>query len=106
MRKWMGIPLALLLIIGLHASAWANSELHTGGRLFFPLWDVSTPNRLTFIIITREAMRGAARASLGPGGPRLAMLASWPGTLPTNVWAKSPEARQEGWTRRATEEGR
>jgi hypothetical protein len=59
MRKWMGIPLALLLMIGLHASAWANSEAHTGGRLFFPLWDV-TNGRLTFIIITREAMREGA----------------------------------------------
>jgi len=60
MKQWIGIPLALLLIVGLHASAWANSELHTGGRLFFPLWDVSTPNRLTFIIITRQAMREGA----------------------------------------------
>ena len=60
MKQWIGIPLALLLIIGLHASAWANSELHTAGRLFFPLWDVSNPNRLTLIVVTRQAMREGA----------------------------------------------
>ncbi len=32
----------------------ANSELHPGERLFFPLWDVSTSNRLTYIILMRE----------------------------------------------------
>ena len=58
MKKCMGILVALVLVAGLGPSAWANSELHTGGRLFFPLWDVSTESRLTFIIITRQAMRG------------------------------------------------
>lgn len=57
MRKWIGFPFALLLLFGLHASAWANSELHPGGRLFFPLWDVSTPSRLTMIVVTRQALR-------------------------------------------------
>ena len=56
MRKWIGIPLALLFVVGLVPSAWANSELHPGGRLFYPLWDVSTSQRLTFIIVTREAL--------------------------------------------------
>ena len=59
MKKCMGILVALVLMAGLGPSAWANSELHTGGRLFFPLWDV-TNGRLTFIIITREAMREGA----------------------------------------------
>src|SRR3989304_2362302 len=56
MRKWIGIPLALLFVVGLVPSAWANSELHPGGRLFYPLWDVSTTQRLPFIIVTREAL--------------------------------------------------
>lgn len=61
MGRWIGIAFALLVVmIGLHTSAWANSELHPGGRLFFALWDVSTTNRLTFIIVTREAMREGA----------------------------------------------
>src|SRR3990172_6008100 len=59
MKKCMGILVALVLLAGLGPSAWANSEAHTGGRLFFPLWDV-TNGRLTFIIITREAMREGA----------------------------------------------
>jgi hypothetical protein len=57
MRRWVGIPLSLLFVLSLFVPAWANSELNPGGRLFFPLWDVSTPNRLTFIILTREALR-------------------------------------------------
>jgi len=57
MRTWAGIASAFLVVIGLHSAAWANSELHPGGRLFFPLWDVSTPNRLTMIVVTRQAMR-------------------------------------------------
>jgi len=57
MRTWAGIASAFLVMIGLHSAAWANSELHTGGRLFFPLWDVSTPNRLTMIVVTRQALR-------------------------------------------------
>lgn len=56
MRKWLGIPLSFLFVLGLFVPAWANSELTPGGRLFFPLWDVSTPNRLTFIVVTREAL--------------------------------------------------
>src|SRR3990172_11115989 len=66
MKKCMGILVALVLLAGLGPSAWANSELHDGGRLFFPLWDVSTPNRLTYIIVTRQAMReGASSVSTG-----------------------------------------
>lgn len=56
MRKWLGIPLSFLFVLALLVPAWANEELHPGGRLFFPLWDVSTPNRLTFIVVTREAL--------------------------------------------------
>lgn len=56
MRRWAGIPLSFLLVLGVLVPAWANQELHHGGRIFFPLWDVSTPNRLTFIILTREAL--------------------------------------------------
>ncbi len=55
-RWWIGVPLAVLFMAGLQAPAWANSELHPAGRLFFPLWDVSSANRLTFIIVTREAL--------------------------------------------------
>lgn len=56
MRRWLGIPLSFLFVLGLFVPAWANQELTPGGRLFFPLWDVSTPNRLTFIVVTREAL--------------------------------------------------
>lgn len=56
MKRWAGIPLSFLLVFGLLVPAWANQELHPGGRIFFPLWDVSTPNRLTFIILTREPL--------------------------------------------------
>ena len=55
-QRWILAPLALLLTLGLLAPAWANEELHPAGRVFFPLWDVSTPNRLTFIILTRIAL--------------------------------------------------
>ena len=69
MRRWLGIPLALLVLAGLApATAWANSEMHPGGRLFYPLWDVSTPNRLTFIIVTREARRDDSSISSAPTG--------------------------------------
>jgi hypothetical protein len=68
MRRWIGIPLALLFVVGLLSSAWANSELHTAGRLFFPLWDVSTPQRLTFIIVTREALNDGASIVPTPKG--------------------------------------
>src|ERR1700675_3465840 len=65
MRTWarnfcLSLFLVFAVIAGLQAPAWANSELHPGGRLFLPLWDVSTPNRETFIILTREAMREGA----------------------------------------------
>jgi hypothetical protein len=54
--------------------AWANEEMHPGGRLFYPLWDVSTPNRLTFIIVTREALNEGQSISssvvAGTGQPR------------------------------------
>lgn len=56
MRRSVGIPLSLLFVLGLLVPVWANQEMHPGGRVFFPLWDVSTPSRLTFIILTREAM--------------------------------------------------
>jgi hypothetical protein len=68
MRRLLGIQMALLVVIGLHSSAWANNELSEGGRLFYPLWDVSTPNRLTFIIVTRQAMREGARFELSDDG--------------------------------------
>ncbi len=72
MRKWLGITLALLLMLPLMASfgpsAWANNEMHTGARLFYPLWDVSTPNRLTFIIVTREARREDSSIATVPSG--------------------------------------
>ncbi len=67
-RSWIGIPLALLLVAGLAPSVWANSEMHPGGRLFYPLWDVSTPNRLTFIIVTREARREGSSIAATPAG--------------------------------------
>jgi hypothetical protein len=56
----MGLLLCLVTLLSAVAGgggvAWSNSELHPGGRLFFPLWDVSTTNRLTFIVVTREAL--------------------------------------------------
>lgn len=51
------LTLAAVLSVAGMEGAWANSELHPGGRLFFPLWDVSSPNRVTFIIVTREALK-------------------------------------------------
>lgn len=69
MRRWLGIPLALLVLAGLApATAWANTELHPGGRLFYPAWDVSTPNRLTFIVVTREALREGTSIATVPTG--------------------------------------
>jgi hypothetical protein len=55
--------LAVLLVLGTAAPVLANSELHPGGRLFFPLWDVSggsatNQGRLTFIILTRLSLFG------------------------------------------------
>lgn len=65
MRTWarkfcLSLFLVCVVIAGLQAPAWANSELHLGARLFFPLWDVSTSNRVTFIVVTRVAMREGA----------------------------------------------
>lgn len=66
-RGWMSFALAGLLALGLAAPmgmlltvttptpASANSELHPGGRLFFPAWDVQGA-RLSFMIITRLSM--------------------------------------------------
>lgn len=68
MKRWIVIPFALLVLFGLHGSAWANSELHPGGRLFFPLWDVSTPNRLTMIVVTRQALRELSSIASVPRG--------------------------------------
>jgi hypothetical protein len=57
MRKlYIPIALAMILCMASAGPSWANSELHPGGRLFFPLWDVSSPNRVTFIIVTRDAL--------------------------------------------------
>jgi hypothetical protein len=45
----------MLLPAGMFQPAWANSELHFGARLFYPLWDVRGA-RKTFIVISREAL--------------------------------------------------
>jgi len=60
MKGWLRVAIVALLVIGTAGPALANSELHPGGRLFFPLWDVSGPGagRLTFIIITRLSLFG------------------------------------------------
>jgi hypothetical protein len=60
MKGWSRLAVVLLAMsfalpiatMTLPAPALANQEMHTGGRLFYPLWDVSG-SRLTFIIITR-----------------------------------------------------
>ena len=54
-KKWSSVSLAMLFVLGLCVPSRGNDEQHPGGRLFYPLWDVSSPNRLTFIIVTREA---------------------------------------------------
>lgn len=66
MRGWWRFALAALLTIGVAAPAglllnmalpgpaFATSELHPGGRLFFPAWDVRG-NTLSFLVITRLA---------------------------------------------------
>jgi hypothetical protein len=53
MKRWITLSLAVLGLLGWFAPAWANEEMHPAGRLFYPLWDVSTSNRFTFIIVTR-----------------------------------------------------
>jgi len=61
MRRWVFGLLAVLLAVGMllpagtFQPAWANSELHFGARLFYPLWDVRG-TRQTFIVISREAL--------------------------------------------------
>lgn len=64
MKGWSHVALVVLLAMSvaipavtmtLPAPALANEEMHPGGRLFYPLWDVSN-NRLTFIIVTRLAL--------------------------------------------------
>jgi hypothetical protein len=67
-RRWIGIPLAVLMVAGLAPSVSANSEMHPAARLFYPLWDVSTPNRLTFIVVTREPLRAGTTISPVPTG--------------------------------------
>lgn len=67
-RRWYCTPLAVLVGLGLCIPASANDELHPGARLFYPLWDVSTPNRLTFIIVTREALNDGAGIASVPTG--------------------------------------
>lgn len=57
-------PAGLLLNMALPAPASANQELHPGGRLFFPAWDVRGA-RLSFLIITRLAMFPADQSADG-----------------------------------------
>ena len=67
-KTWSSVSLVMLFVLGLCVPSRGNDEQHPGGRLFYPLWDVSTPNRLTFIIVTREAMNeGASTVSLQSG---------------------------------------
>lgn len=54
--RWIAITVTLIVCALYAGLSSANSELHPGGRLFFPLWDVSSPNRVTFIILTRAAL--------------------------------------------------
>jgi len=51
----MAVPAAMLVDLGVPTPAFANEELHPGGRLFFPYWDV-TGSRITFIILSRLAL--------------------------------------------------
>jgi hypothetical protein len=55
------LTLAVLLIVGVAAPALANQDMHPAGRAFFPLWDVRTPTRLTFIVLTRLAYIGQSQ---------------------------------------------
>ena len=67
-RHWASGLLAMLLVFGVVVPALANDEQHPGARLFYPLWDVSTPNRLTFIVVTREALNDGASIVAVPAG--------------------------------------
>lgn len=51
----LAAPMGLLFTVTTPTPASANSELHPGGRLFFPAWDVRDA-KLSFMIITRLAM--------------------------------------------------
>jgi hypothetical protein len=51
----MAAAVGLLLDVSLPTPASANSELHPGGRLFFPAWDIRN-GRATFFIITRLSL--------------------------------------------------
>jgi hypothetical protein len=73
MTRWVFGLLAVLLAVGMllpagmFQPAWANSELHFGARLFYPLWDVRG-SRNTFIVISREALTfGNAIRNVGSG---------------------------------------
>lgn len=57
-KRMLRLTLAVLLIVGAAAPVLANEEMHPGGRAFFPLWDVRTPSRLTFIVLTRLSFIG------------------------------------------------
>jgi len=88
MRRWVFGSLAVLLAVGMllpagmFQPAWANSELHFGARLFYPLWDVRG-SRTTFIVISREALTtgnsiGAVQATTETGVPSSAFTVSDP----------------------------
>lgn len=85
MKGWSRLAFVVLVAMSLAlpavtmtlpAPALANEEMHPGGRLFYPLWDVGTStsgvgNKLTFIIITRLALFNVdqpADRSLGGAG--------------------------------------
>jgi hypothetical protein len=63
-KGWSGLTIVALLVLSLAAPALANQEMHPGGRLFYPLWDISQ-GRLTFIIITRLAQFTTETDTLG-----------------------------------------
>jgi hypothetical protein len=67
-RRCFGMLLTILSVPCLLLQARANDEMHPGARLFYPLWDVSTPNRLTFIVMTREALNEGASIVSVPSG--------------------------------------
>jgi hypothetical protein len=83
MRRWVSLPLTLLFALGLALPVWANSELHPGARLFYPLWDVSTPNRLTFIVVSREALDdGTSINAVGAGNQKVWTVSSTVNCIP------------------------